>query len=132
MLATAAGYEFDVDRGPDWLWIRVRGARSAPLSSVSLADELKELIEKHFVYRVVLELQRLPKLSGNLVLSSKLIGELVQVNQYIRAHDGVLRLCGLSAENRAMLNVCGLDDLCLDYHTREEAVCGSCGPHLPR
>ena len=24
MLATVAGYEFDVDRGPDWLWIRIR------------------------------------------------------------------------------------------------------------
>ena len=100
--------------------------------AASLADEVKEVVEKHFVYRIVLELELLPKLSGNLVLSSKLIGELVQINQYIHAHDGVLRICGLSPENRAMLEVCGLDDLCLAYHTREEAVQGSCEPHLPR
>ena len=63
---------------------------------------------------------------------SKLIGELVQINRYIHAHDGVLRICGLSSENRAMLEACGLDDLCLAYHTREEAVQGCCEPHLPR
>ncbi len=132
MLATVAGYEFDVDRGPDWLWIRVRGAPTADRRAASLADEIKDLVERHFIYRIVLELELLPELAGNLVLSSKLIGELVQVNQYIHAHDGVLRICGLSPENRAMLEVCGLDDLCLAYHTREEAVFGSCVPRLPR
>jgi anti-anti-sigma regulatory factor len=132
MLATGTGYEFEVDRGPDWLWIRVRRAPSASWRGVSLAEEIQELVERHFVYRIVLDLERLPKLSGNMVLSSKLIGELVQVNQHIRAHDGVLRICGLSPENRAMLEVCGLEDLCLAYHTREEAICGSCGPRLPR
>ncbi len=80
----------------------------------------------------MLELEQLPELSGNMVLSSKLIGELVQVNQYIHAHDGVLRICGLSPENRAMLEVCGLDDLCLAYHTREEAIWGCCQRPLPR
>ena len=106
--------------------------RRAGVRAASLADEIKELVEKHFIYRVVLEVQRLPKLSGNMVLSSKLIGELVQLSQYIQAHDGVLRICGLSPENRAMLDMCGLEDLCLAYHTREEAVFGSCDPHLPR
>jgi len=132
MLATSTGYRFDVDRGPDWLWIRVRGTPGGGPRAASLAEELKELIEKHFIYRIVLELQRLPKLSGNVVLSSQLIGELVQLSQYIHAHDGVLRICGLSSENRAMLEVCGLEDLCLAYHTREEAVFGSCDPRLPR
>ena len=107
-------------------------APDATAHPASLADEIKELVEKHFVYRIVLELEQLPKLSNSLKLSSKVIGELVQVNQYIHAHDGVLRICGLSAENRAMLEVCGLEDVCLDYHNREEAVWGCCGPHLPR
>jgi anti-anti-sigma regulatory factor len=132
MLALAAGYEFVVDRGPDWLWIRVRKAATAANVTASLAEEVKELIETHFIHRVVLQLDSLPKLSGNVVLSSMLIDELIQVNQYIHAHDGVLRLCGLCDENRKMLEVCGLDDLCLAYHTRDEAICGSCDPHLPR
>jgi len=116
MLATAAGYEFDVDRGPDWLWIRVRSVESGSLPLASLAEQLQELIEKHFVYRIVLELHRVPE------LSSQLIGELVQLDRYILDHDGVLRVCGLTPESRAMLEMCGLDDLCLEYETREEAI----------
>ncbi len=126
MLATAAGYEFDVDRGPDWLWIRIRSVETGSLPAASLAEQLKELVENHFIYRIVLELHRLPE------LSSQLIGELVELDRYIQTHEGVLRVCGLSPEGRAMLEMCGLDDLCLAYKTREEAIVGSCSPRLPR
>ena len=37
-----------------------------------------------------------------------------------------------AAENRAILEVCSLDDICLAYHTREEAIWGCCDPQLPR
>jgi anti-anti-sigma factor len=126
MLATAAGYEFDVDRGPDWLWIRIRSVETGSLPAASLAEQIKELVEKHFIYRIVLELHRVPE------LSSHLIGELVQLSRHILKHDGVLRVCGLSPEGRAMLEMCGLDDLCLAYETREEAIVGSCAPRVPR
>jgi anti-anti-sigma factor len=126
MLATAARYEFDVDRGPDWLWIRIRSVETGSLPAASLAEQLKELVENHFIYRIVLELHRVPE------LSSQLIGELVQLSRYIQKHDGVLRICGLSPEGRAMLEMCNLDDLCLAYKTREEAIVGSCAPRVPR
>jgi anti-anti-sigma factor len=126
MLATAAGYEFDVDRGPDWLWIRIRSMETSSSPAASLAEQIQELVEKHFIYRIVLELHRVPE------LSSQLIGELMQLNRHILRHDGVLRVCGLSAEGRTMLEICGLDDLCLAYETREEAILGSCAPRVPR
>jgi anti-anti-sigma factor len=91
-----------------------------------LAEQLAELVEKHFIYRIVLELHRIPE------LNSHLIGELVQLDRHIRKHDGVLRVCGLSPTGRTMLEMCGLDDLCLAYETREEAVLGCCAPRLPR
>jgi anti-anti-sigma factor len=126
MLALTAGYELDVDRGPDWLWIRVRSLETGSSPGVSLAEQIKEVVENHFIYRVVLELHRVPE------LSSQLIGELVQLDRYILKHDGVLRICGLSPESRATLEMCGLDDLCLAYETREEAILGSCAPHTPK
>jgi anti-anti-sigma regulatory factor len=126
MLATAAGYEFDVDRGPDWLWIRIRSMETGSLPVAPLAHEIQELVEKHFIYRVVLELHRIPE------LTSHLIGELMQLDRYFLEHGGVLRVCGLSPEGRAMLEICGLDDLCLSYETREEAILGSCAPRVPR
>ncbi len=126
MLAIAAGYEFDVDRGPDWLWIRIRSVDAGSSPVASLAEQLVELVEKHFIYRVVLELHRVPE------LSSALIGELVQLDRHILKHDGVLRVCGLSPEGRTMLEMCGLDDLCLAYETREEAILGRCALRVPR
>ncbi len=126
MLATVAGYEFDVDRGPDWLWIRIRSMKTGSSPVASLAEQITELVEKHFIYRIVLELHRVPE------LNSQLIEELLELDRYIQRHDGVLRVCGLSPEGRAMLEACGLDDLCLAYNTREEAIVGSCTPRLPR
>ncbi len=126
MLATAAGYELDVDRGPDWLWIKVRSPDAGSSHSASLAKQLMELVEQHFIYRIVLDLHGIPE------LSSQLIGDLVQLDKQILKHEGVLRICGLSPEGRAMLEMCGLDDLCLAYETREEAILGSCGPRVPR
>ena len=126
MLTTAAGYEFDVDRGPDWLWIRLRNVEpDAPISG-AMAEQLIELIDKHFIYRVVLELHRLPE------LNTQRISELVELDSFIQKHDGVLRVCGLSPLGRSMLEVCGLDDLCLKYETREEAVLGACAPRAAK
>ncbi len=85
-----------------------------------------ELVEKHFIYRIVLDLH------GDHELNSHLIGELVRLDRQILKHDGVLRVCGLSPEGRTMLEMCGLDDLCPAYETRDEAILGSCGPRMPR
>ena len=126
MLATAAGYEFDVDRGPDWLCIRIRSMEAGSSPTASLAEQLQELVENHFIYRIVIELHQVPE------LGSRLIGELVQLNRYLQRHDGVLRVCGLSPEDRARLETCSLDDLCLAYETREEAIVGSCARRVPR
>ena len=126
MLATVAGYEFDVDRGPDWLWIKVQSLEDGSSSAGSFAQQLWELVEKHFIYRVVLDLHGISE------LSSELIEELVQLDRQIHRHNGVLRVCGLSPESRTMLERGRLDDLCLAYETRDEAVVGCCGPGLPR
>ena len=118
MLATVVGYEFDVDRGPDWLYIRIRNVATDSSPSVSLArlpgsfaKQVREVIEKHFTYRLVLDLHGLPE------LDSQLIGEIVQLDELILRHDGVLRICGLTPVGRAMLEVCRLDNLCLAYET---------------
>jgi anti-anti-sigma regulatory factor len=126
MLAVTAGYELDVDRGPDWLWIRIRSVETGSTPVASWSEQVKELVEKHFIYRVVVELQEVAE------PSSQFIGELVWLDQFILKHDGVLRICGLSAEGRATLEMCRLDDLCLSYETRDEAIRGMCCPHSPK
>jgi len=125
MLAIAPGCEFDVERGPDWLMVRVRNIDLTEPASPSLAEQLWSLLQQHFTYRMVLELDEV------LLLNSPLIGQLIQLYRRIKEHDGILRLCGLSASNRQVLHACRLDDRFLPYQDRQEALMG-CHPKQPR
>jgi anti-anti-sigma factor len=126
MVATSPGCELDVDRGPDWLLVKVRSLDFDPTDPPHLAEQLWNLAQQHFTYRLVLELDRIK------VLNSYLIGQLIQLYKRIQEHDGVLRLCGLSPYNRRVLHTCSLDDRFPPYESREEAVLGGSDPRLPR
>jgi anti-anti-sigma factor len=126
MFATTTGCELDVDRGPDWLLVKVRRLEIDDSDPPPLAEQLWALAQKHFTYRLVLELDRVH------VLNSYLIGQLIQLYKRIREHDGVLRLCGLSPYNRRVLHTCALDDRFPAFENREEAVMGGSDPRLPR
>jgi anti-anti-sigma factor len=116
MLATAPGCELDVERGPDWLLVRVRNLDPTDSETASLADHLWSLLEQHFTHRLVLELDEVD------VLSSSLIGQFAELYRRIEEHDGVMRLCGLSANNRELLHACRLDERLPPYGNRKEAV----------
>ena len=125
MLAVAPGWELDVERGPGWLLVKIKSLdESSP--EPSLADELWDLLGRHFTYRLVLELDQVK------VLNSHLIGQLVQLYRLIREHDGVMRLCGLSPYNLNVLRTCRLEDRFLPYRDREEAVMGCSCPRHPK
>ena len=126
MLATAPGCQFEVDRGPDWLLVRLRKLEADCSGLSRLADHMWQLLEQHFTYRLVLEMDEIA------VLDSTLIAQLIQLYKRISEHDGVLRLCGLSAYNRRVLHTCALDDRFPSYNSREEAVMGGCDPCHPR
>jgi anti-anti-sigma factor len=126
MLATVDRCELEVERGPDWLLIRVQSLAADPSSPPPLAARVWALAQQHFTYRLVLELDRIK------VLDSCLIGQLIQLDRWIRQHDGTLRLCGLSPYNRRILHNCSLADRFPAYENREEAVMGSWDPRLPR
>ncbi len=123
MLTTAPGCELDVDRGPDWLLVRVRIDPAAP-GVPPLAERLWSLARQHFTYRLVLDLD------GVRLLNSPLIGQLIDLHRRFKKHDGVLRLCGLSPHNRQVLHTCRLDERLMPYGDRKEAVMG--GPHPVR
>ena len=126
MLAVNAGCELDVHRGPDWLMVRVRGLEVDPENRPLLAEQVWALAERHFTYRIVLELDQVK------VLNSYLIGQLILLYKHILEHDGVLRLCGLSPYNRRVLHGCALNDRFPAYENREDAVLGGHDPRLPR
>jgi anti-anti-sigma factor len=126
MLTVARGCRFDVERGPDWLMVRVRNLDLAELETPPLAEQLWSLLEQHFTYRLVLELNEVR------LLNSYLIGQLIKLFRRIEEHDGVLRLCGLSPYNCQVLHACRLDEQLLPYQDRREAIIGCGRPGQPR
>jgi anti-anti-sigma regulatory factor len=131
MLALASGWEIGVERGPDWLIVTIKSKGRdkkgrAKDNSLPLADYIWSLMEQNLTHRVVLELREFP------VLTSHFIGQLIDLYRRIHEHDGVLRLCGLSAYNRRVLHTCHLDDRLPSYNDLHEAVLGYCDPGKPR
>jgi anti-anti-sigma regulatory factor len=124
MLDIAPGWQVAVDRGPDWLFIRLEEAETAAASN-DLAERLWQTIQQHFTYRVVLELDQVG------LLHSQLVGQLVLLHKRLHAHDGVLRLCGLSDSNQDVLRTSRLEDRFPQYRNRGEAVNGY-RPSKPR
>ncbi|MBP90851.1 MAG: hypothetical protein CMJ64_29765 [Planctomycetaceae bacterium] len=124
-LDLAPGWTIDVDRGPDWLFIRLHGERPFETEDVELAEPLWQLMQQHFVHRIVLELDEVP------VLHSRLIGELVRLHKRVESQSGLLRLCGLSDVNQQVLRTMHIADRFPQYATREAAVMGD-RPTQPR
>lgn len=126
MLAVAPGCELEIERGPDWLLVRVADLDQAQLDLPSLAERIWDVLRQHFTYRLVLELDQIR------LLSSRLIAQLVLLHRRIEEHGGVMRLCGLSPINRQVLHTCRLDDRFAPYQDRQEAVMGRNHPIRPR
>ncbi len=85
---------------------------------VGLAEQVWQLLEQNFTRRVVLELDQLG------CLTSQLVGQLVSLQDRVVAEGGVIRVCGLSPANQAVLGKCGLLGRFVCYDTRPDAVMG--------
>ncbi|MGI9427863.1 MAG: STAS domain-containing protein [Bythopirellula sp.] len=105
-----------VDRGPDWLFVRLRPDYEH-LDQV--ADRLWDLLNQQFIHRLVLEMDEVE------FLPSVLMGQLVMLHKRVLQHDGALRLCGLSTQCVEALHLCRLDQALPHFETRADAVHGT-------
>jgi anti-anti-sigma factor len=105
----------DVHRGPDWLFVRLKPGTQDP---GDMADKLWNLADRHFIYRMVLEMDQVD------VLPSRLMGQLVTLQKRVRQRQGALRLCGLRDECAEALHFCRLDQALPAFESREAAVLG--------
>ena len=104
-----------VDRGPDWLFVRLR-PNDQQLDGI--ADRLWQLMNQQFVHRLVLEMNEVE------FLPSLLMGQLVMLHKRILQQDGALRLCGLTEQCAEALHLCRLDQALPHFDCREDAVNG--------
>jgi len=112
------GFKLCVDRGPNWLFITLRPKRRFADDIEHIADELWSIASRHFIYRLVLELEELRE------IPTAMVEQLVALQDRLAQCGGSLRICGLPADGA--LKTCeGEADTALPiYATRQEAVLG--------
>jgi anti-anti-sigma factor len=125
VLDVVPGWTMDLDRGPDWLFVRLRPPSHGDTSEVRLAETLWQMMEQSFNQRIVLEMNEV------WLLRSWMVGELVKLHKRVVSGGGTLRLCGMNDANQEVLQIARLDDRFPQYRTRGEAVMGH-RPMLPR
>ena len=125
MVQIAEGWELDVERGPDWLFVRPRFQASQFAETPPLAEQIWSLLEQSMSHRLVLELDQIP------FLHSYLVGQLVWLHKRIHTHGGIMRISGLSSANQEVLRICQLDSRFPQYPNRGDAVMGH-RPTKPR
>lgn len=143
MIGLSQRWSLQVDRGPDWLFVKPgpcsEGDAEGGLAEgglaieamedhaddASLADSIWSVVEQHFTYRVVIECDQLGR------LTSSMIAQLLLLNRQIRAHGGTLRLCQLSDHNQKVLRECRIDGFFPHFSDRSQAVLGN-RPMQPR
>src|SRR5258708_10100205 len=67
MAELVQGWVAEVERGPDWLFIRLSPPPEGLVDGADLADTLWSLVERHFTYRLLLECDELGLLDSTLV-----------------------------------------------------------------
>ena len=120
-----AGWELEVERGPDWLFIRVHPRDHSYYEAPEMADRLWSILNNHFTYRLVLEMDEVA------IMPSHLMGQLVMLQKRVLQHDGALRICHLRPACQDVLRITRLESILPNYGTREEAVLGLL-PKKPR
>jgi anti-anti-sigma regulatory factor len=126
MSEIGCGWDLHVERGPNWLLVRVHNAPDEPFEDELLAERLWHLMEEHCAYRMVLELDDVVELDSVQVRQLGLLRELA------RDRGGLVRLCGLSPRNWQVVVRNGLGDAFPRYHDRHEAVFAAHHPRKPR
>jgi anti-sigma B factor antagonist len=121
----SAGAKLEVERGPDWIFIRPVVSEDGWLDTPALAEAVWTILEQNMIYRVVLELDQVD------ALCSDEAEQLCMLAERVHAQGGLARVCGLSARNRAMLDARGPKGMFPNYRDRSEAVMCS-RPTQPR
>jgi anti-anti-sigma factor len=115
---TTSGWQMDVDRGPDWVFVRLHPAEHGGADDYTLAEKIWSILTQSFTYRLVLELEEVG------LINSCMIAQLVLLSKRINSNGGLLRLCGLNSQNQEVVHMCRLEGCLPNYSNRGDAVMG--------
>lgn len=116
MTLPIAGFDVALERGPDWLFVRLApGADGRGRHGHDLGTSLWELARDHGTRRLVVELDALDDVDDDLLDGLAMLGRILE------RESGVLRLCGASA-SIARHESCGPAGHLPHFSCRSEAV----------
>jgi hypothetical protein len=105
------------------LFVRAAAPRPLQAGEPSLVEQVWDLSSRHFVYRVVLEMDSVE------VVDQRLASELHELHDALAEHGGALRLCGLKPELAApVLAAAARCDGLHNHPDRHAAIVG--GPFI--
>ena len=116
MATTCELVRLSVERGPNWLFLRLHPSKTNNYDS--LADQLWAVLGCHFTYRVVLELDEFDTLPANM------IDQLAELQSRIASRGGWLRLCRPSESAQRAIEQARVDELLKSHTCRAYAVAG--------
>jgi anti-anti-sigma regulatory factor len=100
------------------LIIKVRPTRAFAEKLAELSDQIWKVAARHFIYRVVLELEELDSMPTGLA------AQLVLLQERLAQYGGALRICGLTPECADVISRSRLDAALPNHASRESAVLG--------
>jgi hypothetical protein len=113
-------WDLAVERGPDWLFVRLENAPAARGDGPQLTEAVWDMIREHHASRVVLELDRVE------AVDEQLIDAIGEIGTRVRREGGLIRTCGLSPANVRRLEGAAAGGV-PHFGTRSEAVGTRCG-----
>jgi len=122
----APGWKTELDRGPDWLFVKLYGPDGNGADATGLAETLGALLRQEFKRRMVLELDELRDMPQDLV------NEVMLLHDSLESQGGVLRLCGVATKHQHALEENDSSYRFVPFRDREEAVLGFYRPGKPR
>lgn len=88
--SSLGGWAVAVERGPDWLFLRLEPGNALASGGV-LADRLLDVIRVNHAHRVVVECDRVD------AVDDAILDAIATVGSRVRDDGGLIRVCGLSA-----------------------------------
>ncbi|MEM9186921.1 MAG: hypothetical protein AAGB00_10540 [Planctomycetota bacterium] len=92
-LQPVAGIRCEIERGPNWLFVRIAPGSALPTTPADAehwCEALWSVCKRHFVYRLVLEMEAVDAVSAPADAALAWLGE------QLRTRGGSLKLCGMT------------------------------------
>lgn len=113
------GWLLTTEQVPHWMIVRMTRYGDDPAPEPPVADAVMALADEQNQHRVIFEQ------NGELLLASRLVGQLVELQKRLHLKSGALRMCGWSEYNVEVIRLMRLMDRLPNYPTREAAVAGT-------